>query len=196
MTFNNIFKEGTRYKALFLSLLLCPIGSGLHKGILDNYVAEMAHMNELDRGIMEFFREVLGLLLVLILAIFCRSSAEKMYKLSMVFMAAGMVMQSLIDPVKALVILAIFECLCTGSLRESGGDASYDFYWHFGQSPDHHLYCPAGWMGMEHAGHRYSLHRLCRPGSLQQCLRCNDQGQDSLSMTEIRSGRLRRRPVR
>ena len=105
---NNIFKEGTRYKALFLSLLLCAIGSGLHKGILDNYVAEMAQMNELDRGIMEFFREVPGLLLVLILAVFYKSPAEKMYKLSMVFMAAGMVMQSLIDPVKALVILAIF----------------------------------------------------------------------------------------
>lgn len=104
----SIFKTGTRYKALFLSLLLCAIGSGLHKGILDNYVAEMAHMNELDRGIMEFFREVPGLLLVLILAIFYRSSAEKMYKISMIFMAAGMVMQSMIDPVKALVILAIF----------------------------------------------------------------------------------------
>lgn len=108
MTLKTIFKEGTRYKALFLSLLLCAIGSGLHKGILDNYVAEMAHMNELDRGIMEFFREVPGLLLVLILAIFYRSSAERMYKLSMVFMAAGMVMQSMINPVKALVILAIF----------------------------------------------------------------------------------------
>ena len=108
MIFKDIFKEGTRYKALFLSLLLCAIGSGLHKGILDNYVAEMAQMNELDRGIMEFFREVPGLLLVLILAIFYRSSAEKMYKLSMVLMAIGMVMQSLINPVKALVILALF----------------------------------------------------------------------------------------
>lgn len=108
IAFDNIFKQGTRYKALFLSLLLCAIGSGLHKGILDNYVAEMAHMNELDRGIMEFFREIPGLLLVLILAVFHHSSAEKMYKVSMIFMAAGMVMQSLIDPVKALVILAIF----------------------------------------------------------------------------------------
>lgn len=106
--FDQIFKEGSRYKALFLSLLLCAIGSGLHKGILDNYVAEMAHMNELDRGIMEFFREIPGLLLVLILAIFYRSSAERMYKVSMIFMAAGMIMQSLIDPNKALVILAIF----------------------------------------------------------------------------------------
>ena len=108
MFIDKIFKQGTRYKALFLSLLLCAIGSGLHKGILDNYVAEMAKMNELDRGIMEFFREIPGLLLVFILAIFYKSSAEKMYKLSMVFMAAGMVLQSLIDPVKALVILAIF----------------------------------------------------------------------------------------
>lgn len=108
MAIKSIFKPDSRYKALLVSLLLCAIGSGLHKGILDNYVAEMAQMDELDRGIMEFFREIPGLLLVLILAVFYRSSAEKMYKLSMVFMAAGMVMQSLINPVKALVILAIF----------------------------------------------------------------------------------------
>lgn len=108
MKFDSIFKEGSRYRALFLSLLLCAIGSGLHKGILDNYVAEMAHMNELDRGIMEFFREVPGLLLILILAIFYRSTAETMYKVSMIFMAAGMIMQSMIDPNKVLVIMAIF----------------------------------------------------------------------------------------
>lgn len=42
MAFDNMFKQGTRYKALFLSLLLCAIDSGLHKGIIDNYVAEMA----------------------------------------------------------------------------------------------------------------------------------------------------------
>lgn len=64
-------------------------------------------MNELDRGIMEFFREVPGLLLVLILAIFYKSSAEKMYKLSMVFMAAGMVLQSVIDPVWVWNVLGI-----------------------------------------------------------------------------------------
>ncbi len=108
MKFDSIFKEGSRYRALFLSLLLCAIGSGLHKGILDNYVAEMAQMNELDRGIMEFFREIPGLLLILILAVFYRSTAETMYKVSMIFMAAGMIMQSMIDPNKVLVIMAIF----------------------------------------------------------------------------------------
>lgn len=108
MKFDSIFKDGTGYKSLFLSLLLSAIGFGLYKGVIDNYMAEVVQMNELDRGITEFFREVPGLLLVLILAIFYRSSAERMYKIGMVIMVIGMVMQSLISPAKLLVILAIF----------------------------------------------------------------------------------------
>lgn len=91
-----------------MTLLLSAMGFGLYKGVLDNYMAEVVRMNELDRGITEFFREVPGLLLVLILAIFYRSSAEKMYKIGMVVMVVGMVMQAFISPVKLLVILAIF----------------------------------------------------------------------------------------
>lgn len=108
MKFDQIFKQETRYRAFFLSLLLSAIGFGLYKGVLDNYMAEVVKMNELDRGVTEFFREVPGLLLVLILAIFYRSSAEKMYKIGMVIMVIGMAMQAFISPVKLLVILAIF----------------------------------------------------------------------------------------
>lgn len=108
MKLQAIFRERTGYRALFLSLLLSAIGFGLYKGVLDNYMAEVVRMNELDRGITEFFREVPGLLLVLILAIFYRSSAESMYKIGMVVMVIGMAMQTLISPVKMLVILAIF----------------------------------------------------------------------------------------
>ena len=108
MKFDFIFKEGTRYKALFLSLLLSAIGFGLYKGVLDNYMAEVVRMNELDRGITEFFREIPGLLLVLILAIFYRSSAERMYKIGMIIMVIGMMIQAFISPAKFLVILAIF----------------------------------------------------------------------------------------
>lgn len=105
---DKIFKEGARYKSLFLSLLLSAIGFGLYKGVIDNYMAEVVMMNELDRGVTEFFREVPGLLLVVILALMYRASAEKMYKIGMVIMVIGMVMQSLISPAKLLVILAIF----------------------------------------------------------------------------------------
>lgn len=104
----DIFKEGSRYKALFLSLLLSAIGFGLYKGVIDNYMAEVVRMNEVDRGLTEFFRELPGLLLVVILALFYRSSAERMYKMGMAIMVVGMTMQAFVSPVKALVIAAIF----------------------------------------------------------------------------------------
>ncbi len=106
--FNNIFKESSSYKALFISLLFSAIGFGLYKGVIDNYLAEVANIGEFDRGLTEFFRELPGLLLVMILAIFYKSTAEKMYKIGMIIMVIGMLMQSMISPYKLLVILAIF----------------------------------------------------------------------------------------
>ena len=105
---SNIFKSDTHWQALFLSLLLSAIGFGLYKGVIDNYMAEVVHMQEFARGVTEFFRELPGLLLVLILALFYRSSAERMYKVGMIIMVIGMAMQAFISPVKLLVILAIF----------------------------------------------------------------------------------------
>ena len=103
-----VFKSKSSYKALLLSLLLSAIGYGLYKGVLDNYLAEVVHMGEMDRGVTEFFRELPGLLLVLLLAVFYRFSAEKMYKFGMVIMLAGMAMQAVISPQRALVVAAIF----------------------------------------------------------------------------------------
>ena len=108
MTIQNIFKENTRYKAFFLSLLLSAIGFGLYKGVIDNYMAEVVRINEMERGITEFFRELPGLMLVLILALFYRFSAEKMYKMGLVIMVLGMGLQAFVSPVKFLVIMAIF----------------------------------------------------------------------------------------
>ena len=73
-----VFREKSSYRALLLSLLLSAIGYGLYKGVIDNYLAEVVRMGEMDRGVTEFFRELPGLLLVLVLAVFYRFSAEKM----------------------------------------------------------------------------------------------------------------------
>jgi len=105
---SKIFKEDSHYQALFLSLLFSAIGFGLYKGVIDNYMAEVVQIGEFDRGVTEFFRELPGLLLVVILAIFYKSSAEKMYKMGMIIMVIGMTMQAFISPVKMLVIAAIF----------------------------------------------------------------------------------------
>lgn len=106
--FQNIFKEDSKYKQFFLSLLATGIAYGIHKGIIDNYLAEIVSMGKLDRGITEFFRELPGFLLVFILALFYSFSAERLYKMGAVIMVTGMAMLSIVSPTKFLVTLAIF----------------------------------------------------------------------------------------
>lgn len=109
-----VFKEDSKYRLFFISLLTTGIGYGIYKGIIDNYLAEIVTMGELDRGIAEFFRELPGLMLVFILAAFYTFSAEKLYKLGAVIMVIGMGLLSIVSPTKALVTIAI----CVYSLGE------------------------------------------------------------------------------
>ena len=112
--FKEVFKEDSYYKVFFISLIITGLGYGLYKGIIDNYLAEIVGMGELDRGVMEFFRELPGLMLVFILAALYTFSAEKIYKLGAVIMLVGMGMLSIVSPTKLLVTLAI----CIYSLGE------------------------------------------------------------------------------
>ena len=103
-----LFRVDSSYKVFFAALIVAGLGYGIYKGILDNYLAEIVGMGEMDRGITEFFREIPGLLLVLILAVFYSFSAEKMYKLGAAIALAGMIMISVVPPVRGLVVLSIF----------------------------------------------------------------------------------------
>ena len=102
-----IFRENTKYRALLISLIITGLSYGLYKGMIDNYLAEVVKMGEMDRGVTEFFRELPGILLVFILAAFYMLSAETMYKVGAVIMLAGMGMHALLPPTKVLVTLAI-----------------------------------------------------------------------------------------
>ncbi len=102
-----VFKAGSGYKALLVSILATSLGYGLYKGILDNYLAQIVTMNEFDRGLTEFFREMPGLLLVFILAALYTFSAERLYKIGSLIMLGGMVMISAVPPEKALVTMAV-----------------------------------------------------------------------------------------
>lgn len=103
-----VFKKETKWKTLFTSILMMAIGYGLHKGIVDNYLAEIVGMGEMDRGVMEFFRELPGFMLILILALFYKFSAEKMYKMGGIIMVCGMGLLAFMPPAKAFVIFSIF----------------------------------------------------------------------------------------
>ncbi len=106
--FTEIFKSESGYKAFFLSMITFGLAYGLYKGVLDNYLAEIVSMSELDKGVSEFFRELPGLALVFILAVLYTFSAERFYKIGAFIMLVGMAMQSIVPPTRVLVILCIF----------------------------------------------------------------------------------------
>ena len=106
--YDRVFKAESGWKAFFLSVATFGLAYGLYKGILDNYLAEIVVMSEFGRGVTEFFRELPGLLLVFILAILYKFSAEKIFRIGAAVMLAGMVLQTVIPPSRVLATLAIF----------------------------------------------------------------------------------------
>ena len=109
-----IYKEGSGFHAFLLCLIIAGLSYGLYKGMLDNYLAEVVKMGEMDRGVTEFFRELPGIALVFILALFYMLSAETLFKVGAVIMLIGMGMHALLPATKVLATLAI----CTYSLGE------------------------------------------------------------------------------
>ncbi|GHT79236.1 MFS transporter [Spirochaetia bacterium] len=75
----------------FLSVLvLFGVAYGLYRGIQDNYLAEIVHITAFERGIVEFFREIPGLFVILILAALYRFSDSRIFKIGICIMAAGL----------------------------------------------------------------------------------------------------------
>ena len=101
------FQDGSAVRYFLLSILISGLSYGLYKGMLDNYLAEIVGIGEMERGITEFFRELPGVFLIFILAVFYMLSAEALYKIGAIIMLVGMAMIAALPPVKVLVILAI-----------------------------------------------------------------------------------------
>ena len=113
-TIKDTFKEGSAFRYFLLCVLITGLSYGLYKGMLDNYLAEVVGMGEMDRGVTEFFRELPGIALVFILAVFYMLSAETLFKAGAVIMLIGMTMHAVLPVSKVLATLAI----CVYSLGE------------------------------------------------------------------------------
>lgn len=110
----DIYREDVPFRPYLTALLTFGIALGLYKGIQDNYLAEIVAMGEFDRGIAEFFRELPGLLLVGVLALLYRFSAEKIFRIGSIVMLAGMTMLAIVPAERVIVTLSI----CIMSLGE------------------------------------------------------------------------------
>ena len=101
------FRPESGFRYFLLCVVITGLSYGLYKGVIDNYVAEVVGMGEMDRGIMEFFRELPGIALVFILAAFYMLSAERLFQIGAVIMLVGMGLQAVLPPNKVLLIMAM-----------------------------------------------------------------------------------------
>lgn len=84
-----IFRENSGAKAFFFSILVWGIGVGAFAAGLNNYLSDICKMDSVDRGVLEFFRELPGLLLVFMLALLHRCSDWKVMRLGVLISMAG-----------------------------------------------------------------------------------------------------------
>ncbi len=105
--FKQIFTSSASFKAFLCTVMISGLSYGLYKGVLDNFLVEVVGMSEMGRGVTEFFRELPGILLVFVLAVFYMLSAETLYKVGAVIMLIGMSMHAILPPNAVLITLAI-----------------------------------------------------------------------------------------
>ena len=79
-----------RYYLYLLAMALFGLSYGLFIGVQDNYLAWLG-IGKTGRGVVEFFRESPGLLLIFILAAFSRMAERNLLRLSLIFYALGVI---------------------------------------------------------------------------------------------------------
>lgn len=85
----NIFKPGSGAGAFFASIFVWGIAVGCFMAALNNYLADILRMDSMERGWLEFFRELPGLALVFLLALLHRVSDWKILRIGTLVSMAG-----------------------------------------------------------------------------------------------------------
>ena len=86
---DNTYRPDAKVGRFLSVLILFGVSFGLYRGVQDNYLADIIHISRFERGIVEFFRETPGLLLILILALMYRFADSKIFKIGVAVMAGG-----------------------------------------------------------------------------------------------------------
>ncbi len=110
----SIYKDPSSTVRFFAVLLLAGLAHGFYQGVQENFLAEIVGINKFERGIVEFFRELPGLLLIFILATMYRFSEAKVLKIGIAITLAGALGIFLVGTGKIVVVL----CMVIYSLGE------------------------------------------------------------------------------
>jgi Na+/melibiose symporter-like transporter len=108
----DIYRADAKIGGFIGAMLLSGVAMGLLKGVQDNYFAEIVRIDAFERGIVEFFREIPGFLVIFFLAWMYRFTDNKIFKIGISLMAAGLIGFMLIQPGKIAVVafLVLYSC--------------------------------------------------------------------------------------
>jgi MFS family permease len=87
---DNIYKPDIKIGRFLSVLILFGVAFGLKRGIQDNYLSDIIFIDEFERGVVEFFRESPGLLLIFILALMYKLADSKIFKIGIGLMVGGL----------------------------------------------------------------------------------------------------------
>lgn len=88
-TFQRVFRERSGAGAFFLNIIVWGVGTGCFAAVLNNYLVDAYNLNAYERGWLEFFREMPGLLLVFVLALMHRYSDWKILRIASLISMLG-----------------------------------------------------------------------------------------------------------
>ena len=91
-----ICRPGSGARTFFTGILVWGIGMGCFNAVFHNFVVDEYHINGFDRGVLEFMREIPGVLLVAVLALLSRFSDWRVLRIGTIvsILAAALLMFS------------------------------------------------------------------------------------------------------
>ncbi len=109
---SQIFRSSSGAYAFFLSIFVWGIGVGCFMAVMNNFLSDIYHLNSVERGWLEFFREMPGLALVFLLALLHRTSDWKVMRLGTLISMIGAGL--LLVPSDKVFVTAIIMLWSTG----------------------------------------------------------------------------------
>lgn len=82
MKLNDIFHSGRGARNFFAGVLFFGVAIGCFTGVFNNYLVDIHHYTGAERGLLEFFREMPGLLLVFLLALMHRFTEWRILRIA------------------------------------------------------------------------------------------------------------------
>lgn len=106
------FRPQSGAAPFFTSVIVWGIGIGCFAASLNNYLVDVHGLNQFQRGILEFFREMPGLLLVFLLALLHRTSDWRILRIGTIISMVGAI--SLCIPANMVVVTLMIMVWSTG----------------------------------------------------------------------------------